>query len=130
MPNDGSTADGPVARRSRPVVDIVETATVDAIFDALADERRRSVLGLVLGRSGATTLDELADHLLAAGHVTPGATDANERDRLRCRLYHADLPTLQEAGIVEFDRTRNEVRPTDDPRLLTFCQGLLRSAGL
>lgn len=129
MPNDSTTADVRVARRSHPVVDVAEAAAVDDVFDALADQRRRSVLELVLRRSEPMALEELADRLLAAGHVTPTPAGANERDRLRCRLYHVDLPTLDDAGIVEFDRERKTVRPADDPRRLDFCQGLLRSAG-
>lgn len=100
---------------------------IDAILDALADEDRRTVVRQILGRPGWTGLDELADRIHARGGVTGSGLDDSER--IRCRLYHAHLPKLDDADIVEFDRTQNTVRQSADDRRLDLCLDLMDHAG-
>lgn len=127
MRDESTSVDVRFARRGSPGATGTDPATVDALFDALADERRRVILEYVLDQSEPVGLDELAERLHGPGSAPPSTPGLSERNRLRCRLYHAHLPRLDDAGIVEFDRERNTVRPSDDARRIAFCRDLLRS---
>lgn len=78
----------------------------DLSFRALADARRRRLLYLLL-EEGETTLDEAATLLAGWTAVESGAmTGPDDRERIRVRLHHVDLPLLSEAGLVDYDRER------------------------
>lgn len=107
-----------------------EQSTVDAVFDALAEGRRRTVVEHVFGQAEWVGLEELADLVESPVAATDGGTPTfDPHDRVRCRLYHSDLPKLDDAGVVEFDREANRVRPTSDDDRLDLCLAVMARAG-
>ncbi len=66
----------------------------DLSFRVLADARRRRLLYVLL-EEGETTVDEMATLLAGWAAVDSGTmTTPTDRERIRVRLYHADLPML------------------------------------
>lgn len=82
-----------------------EERTVDAVFAALADEDRRSVLAY-LQDAGEATVEELSTAVDERASDPRGGTHG--RDAL-VRLHHVHLPKLSDAGLVEYDRTSGQV---------------------
>jgi len=74
-----------------------EPATFDRIAAALRRRTRRRILADLLD---ADRLD-LRDLTRGADHAT--------RDELEARLIHADLPKLDDAGYVSWDREAEEI---------------------
>ncbi|QLG63389.1 DUF7344 domain-containing protein [Halorarum salinum] len=87
--DDPADSDGASAAPSR-----------DDLFRALASSPRRRVL-FVLLEWRESSVEELSDALAgwrAATRDEPVGLD--ERDRIRTRLVHVELPTLEECGLV------------------------------
>jgi DNA-binding transcriptional ArsR family regulator len=84
---------------------------VDAVFSALADERRRSVVELLAARGGATQT-ELAREL----PVTRQAVAKH-------------LASLEDAGLVEVTRSGREARYALTPEPLTEAVAWIESVG-
>jgi hypothetical protein len=83
----------------------VADGRLDWIFDLLASRRRRIVIAeLRTSADGVASLEELAEHLLAAD------PDADDRVRTVVALQHRTLPRLHDAGVVDFDRRTDTVR--------------------
>lgn len=119
-------ADGHVRR---PLADSDPDA-IDAVFDALAHERRRVVLRHVIDLPGWVGLDELADDIHDRGNRADGDLPGwDGYERIRCTLYHNHLPKLDHAGIVEFDRSNDAVRPSPDGTRVALCRDLMAHAG-
>lgn len=66
--------------------------------------RCQRILDCLDSLSGVVPVDRLADELLA---LEPAPADA---ERVRIRLHHSDLPRLEDAGLLSYDRTRRHVR--------------------
>jgi hypothetical protein len=80
---------------------------LDAVCDALADQRRRAVCRYVAATDrDAVALDELA------GRIDPAVRDGGPSLRSkpeydpRTRLHHVDLPKLADADVVEYEPNR------------------------
>lgn len=70
---------------------------LDELFEVLADQCRRTVVA-ELSRGGPSDVESLAEEVAAdAEQLTK--TDAE------ISLIHSHLPRLEDAGVVEFDRT-------------------------
>jgi DNA-binding transcriptional ArsR family regulator len=83
----------------------VSDGGLDAIFGALATERRRSVVRCLDEHGSPLTLDVLADVLAAAERsATAVGADPAVADDIYTTLYHVHVPKLVAAGIVEYDR--------------------------
>jgi len=96
----------PGASPSRSADDDVSVAE---LFRMLANGRRRRVLWYLLERP-RTTLGELAD-ILVGWRASEGAVvGPDEHEAVLISLHHADLPLLEEAGLLEYDRETGAVR--------------------
>jgi DNA-binding transcriptional ArsR family regulator len=82
----------------------VDADRLDAVFDVLADARRRRVVRIVRDAADAWTVDALADAL--AAHES-GRSDL---ERLGLSLRHVHLPKLDAANVVDYDPDRSSVR--------------------
>ncbi|WP_331233248.1 DUF7344 domain-containing protein [Natronorarus salvus] len=83
---------------------------LDAIFGALATERRRSIVRCLADHGSPLTLDVLADVLASAEHSAGTERPNSEAvDEVYTSLYHVHLPKLADAGIVEYDRQGDTV---------------------
>ncbi|WP_226012521.1 DUF7344 domain-containing protein [Halomicrobium salinisoli] len=88
--------------------------TPSVAFGLLADKRPRFLLYVLHERGGTMTLDELAPHLaVVANDTTSERLTAETEERVRARLYHADVPKLAECGLVTYDSDSGAVTLTD-----------------
>lgn len=92
---------------------------VDAVLCAIADERRRRIVGyLVEHGDEPVTIDELVDAATAADSAGP--PDPPSRATIEwtvTRLHHTHLPKLDRAGVVEYDARSGIVRYRPDHRV-------------
>lgn len=87
----------------------------DAVFEALADERRRHVVRILRSSDGVLDVEDLARRVVARERrTTAPSVPPRDVQRVAARLYHADLLKLQDAALVEFDRERRRVRSLVD----------------
>lgn len=73
------------------------TEALDELFEVLAHQCRRTVVA-ELSRAGPTDVESLAEEVAATDEQLT-KTDAE------ISLVHSHLPRLEDAGVVEFDRT-------------------------
>ena len=97
------------------VAAIPESAGLDGLFDALSNERRRRVVHFLNGRRTPIGLADLADEVAAREIGVPiDETDSEEVERVYVSLYHVHVPKLADRGLVEYDRERGLVSPSED----------------
>lgn len=108
----------------------LEEVPLDTVYDVLRNERRRLVLYYLLeDPAHEASIGELATQVaawennLVVEDVTP---------KLRKRTYNAlqqtHLPKLDDSKVVEYDRTREHVWLSSDPKQLRiFLSGIPRS---
>lgn len=83
----------------------------DELFGILRSQRRRRVLRRLREAGGDATLSGLAREVAAAENDKPvDALRSQEYKRVYISLYQTHLPKMDDAGVVEFDRDRGEVR--------------------
>ncbi|WP_312909434.1 DUF7344 domain-containing protein [Natronosalvus caseinilyticus] len=89
----------------------VRTPSVEPLFEALADARRRYVLSLLLARP-EVSLEELCDEVV--GWERAGADDAVVRgSMITVSLVHNHVPKLDEVGLVDYDAENGRVTRAD-----------------
>jgi len=100
----------------RTAVDPASTPTLpsDAIYDALADKRRRYALHYLKQRSEPVTVRELSEQVAAWENEKPtGELASQERKRVYIALYQSHLSTLHGEGLVDYDEDAGTVTLTD-----------------
>lgn len=113
-----------INERTAPSLSAIAESGVDtdALFDALADSRRRFVLAYLWEQERSVSLREVAARIAdrerdeqsgdaATESLTAGIT-ADEITSVHIGLYHAHIPKLCEAGVVEYSRDRDAVTLT------------------
>lgn len=86
---------------------------VDAIFEALADERRRLAL-YYLQKHQTLTLPDLAELLVEHEHDVAANELPGERIRdVYFSFYHQHLPKLERIGLVRYDQEADRLTCTD-----------------
>jgi len=86
----------------------------DELFHVLQNERRRAVLRYLDGREEVVRMRDVAEQIAAWEYDTTVALlDSDERQRVYISLYQSHLPKLDDAGIVEYDQARGNVRLTE-----------------
>ena len=74
------------------------------IFDLLSNHRRRYAIHYCKREEGSVTLSDLAEHVAAwEQEKTVQELTSAERKRVYTSLQQTHLPTLDKAGMVEFD---------------------------
>lgn len=97
--------------------DLVSTPSLDSMFAALADSRRRYVMAVMGQRGGPTVVDELARAIARTEHdVVAGELPAATVRSVALALYHVHVPTLSAAGLLAYDDAARTVAPTDRGR--------------
>lgn len=86
------------------------------VLRSLADARRRRLLGILLDR-GTTVPECILARELAAGEQEESVTTATQEAvrSVRIDLHHVQLPVLEEAELVEWDRDAETVSATAHP---------------
>lgn len=82
---------------------------------ALANERRRFVL-YYLRDEGEVGLEDVTEHVAAWElDTSPDALSDVTRRNVRVDLHHAQLPKLEDAGIIRYDRRHRSLSLRDPP---------------
>lgn len=91
-----------------------EAVSLDALFELLAEERRRYVLYQLADCDGDVCADELAERITASktGVSDEDVSEAAFRS-VATKLHHVDLPKLARAGLAEYDPDSRIVRDFD-----------------
>ncbi|WP_230198726.1 DUF7344 domain-containing protein [Halopiger djelfimassiliensis] len=91
---------------------------IDAVFEAVADARRRTILSVLGNQYHSLSVETLARDVAAR------EAGANERDvsaesvmQVQCSLVHVHLPCLADAGLVDYDADANRVAYEGHPAL-------------
>jgi DNA-binding transcriptional ArsR family regulator len=83
----------------------IDERTLDAVFDALADDHRRDLLAY-LQDANETSVDELATFVRRQADGARRGTNGND---IAVRLHHVHLPKPADADLVEYDRNAGRV---------------------
>lgn len=112
---DDPTFNDIVGRNDGPAVPGAEDVeSADAVLSALADERRRTVLSVLLDADeGRLDLSEVAERVAEREH---SAVEADVT-HVETGLYHVHAPTLADAGLVEYDRDERTLAPNVPDRV-------------
>lgn len=95
---------------SRRSLDADGGLRIGEFLDALANRRRRYLL-YILRNEKRSTLDDIAKRIAAQEQETSSAAgDLQTYTNVRINLYHSQLPKLEEAGFVTYDRQDESVR--------------------
>lgn len=95
---------------TRDVRTNIDGLSLDVLFDALADRRRRRVLRCLREYRTPMALADLADEVAAREQELPvPEVPPGEAERVYASLSHAHLPKLADANVVEYDRERGSV---------------------
>lgn len=97
-----------------------ETEELDELFTVLADWRRRIVVDH-LTREGAASVESLAEQLASTD-------DSLALFEAKIALLHDQLPRLEEAGVVAFDREERHCELTETRRT-AILERLLTAVG-
>lgn len=90
-----------------------EELSLDIIFEALKNKRRRQAINHLNEPGERVTLSDLAEHIAAIENdTTPELLGSQQRKRVYIALYQCHLPKLDSMGIIEFDADRGHVERT------------------
>lgn len=93
----------------------IESVPEDTVFDILSNGRNRCILRCLRARDGPMALADLADEVAALENGTsPVGTSEEDAKDVYVSLYHAEIPRLADAEIVEYDRTQETVTLTEN----------------
>ncbi|QCJ46715.1 MULTISPECIES: DUF7344 domain-containing protein [Haloprofundus] len=92
---------------------LVTSFSTEQLQTLFASSRRQQAVRALQACSQPTTLDALVDAVVAQnpGEISDEATD---RKRIRVSLYHVDLPKLEAADILYFDKDERVVTELSD----------------
>lgn len=86
----------------------------EEVFDVLSNHRRRYAVHHLI-QTGETTLGELAEHVAAWEYDKQlHEVSSGERKRVYCALQQSHLPKMDTANVVDFDKDRGTVTPTEE----------------
>ena len=88
-----------------------ESAPFDAVFDALADERRRETVSQLVEAGGEMSVDGLLAAVATDSRGIETVADGSGRHAIR--FHHVHLPKLEDVGLVEYDHETETVELTD-----------------
>ncbi|WP_436927816.1 DUF7344 domain-containing protein [Halosimplex amylolyticum] len=92
--------------------------SLDALFRAITDGRRRAVLDVLSHQFGPIRLETLAREIGAYGRdVNESDVATEDVERVLGRLHHVDLPRLSDAGVVTYDADEQTVAYDGHPQL-------------
>jgi hypothetical protein len=98
----------------------------NVIHDVLSNSRRKNALRELRTRGGAVSVRDLSE-AIAADETGESPAPRCVRESVYASLHQTHLPRLHELGVVEYDRTRKEVRACrgarDVERYMTVVTG-------
>lgn len=106
-----SEPDGPAAE---PFPTESSSLSPDEVFHILQTSRRREAIRYLLREDGPIEMSDVAERVAAREHdTTVRDLTSKQRQRVYVPLYQSHLPKLDTAGVIEYDKPRGIVRPTD-----------------
>jgi hypothetical protein len=88
-----------------------ESASVSRLFDVLADERRRTVVAVLLEQTAPITVETLARRVAARdADASPANVPTADVDEVHVSLHHVHLPKMAQAGLLTYDAGDGVVR--------------------
>jgi hypothetical protein len=86
----------------------------DDLFHILQTNRRRDAIRYLLDQDGPVKMRDVAEYVAARENDTTVAQlNSTERQRVYIPLYQSHLPKLDKEGIIEYNKSRGIVEPTD-----------------
>ncbi|MFB6073154.1 MAG: hypothetical protein ABEJ88_09320 [Halobacterium sp.] len=105
-PSDADTGSG--NRESSAV------PTDDELFEVLSNRRRRYAVHALKRAHGQVEIGDVAEQVAAWEYeVDVDQVSYDERKRVYTALQQSHLPKMDDAGVVEFDKNRGVVEPTE-----------------
>lgn len=105
-----SSANEDMRNASESVDGSPDSLPLDIVFGLLSTERRRQVLRYLRDETESTTLGTLAEHIAALENDKPERLlSSTERKRVYVALYQCHLPKLDDANVIEFEKSRGTV---------------------
>jgi hypothetical protein len=115
MSSTTRTVDGRRSRRTTDGDDVEGTETSisdDELFHLLQNSRRRAVIRYLRGREGPIRMRDVAEQVAAWEHDTTVAQlSSDERQRVYIALYQSHLETLEDAGVIDYNKPRGVIHP-------------------
>ncbi|WP_226041522.1 hypothetical protein [Natrinema sp. DC36] len=106
VPTEHSAFDDPHCERIVSGYHDADRETLDAVFRALADERRRTVLSVLSNQYHPIGTETLARDVAAReAETTARAVPRDHVDDVEASLVHVHLPLLADAGLIGDDET-------------------------
>ncbi|WP_353634760.1 hypothetical protein ABSL23_03755 [Halobacterium sp. NMX12-1] len=91
-----------------------DAPTEDELFDVLANRRRRYAVHALDDADGATEIGDVAEQVAAWEYgVDVEQVSYEERKRVYTALQQSHFPMMDDAGVVDFDKNRGTVEPTE-----------------
>lgn len=104
--------------------------SLDVVFDLLANQRRRYALACLETYSGAVALADLAEDVAGRENEESRTVIPKEEiQTVRTSLSHIHIPKLVDAGVVEHDQHRNQVKTLETPDLVDQVQSFATAGG-
>jgi len=93
----------------------------DDLYHLLQNKRRRAVIRYLSGREQTVKMRDVAEQVAAWEHdTTVRALTSDQRQRVYIALYQSHLETLEDAGVIDYNKSRGLVDPR--PRLEYVAQ--------
>lgn len=98
--------------------DGADPESLDALFGAIADERRRTILDVLSHQFSKIHVETLARELATYDRaMSESEASLEDVDRILARLCHVDLPQLAEAELIRYDAEAETVAYDGHPQL-------------
>lgn len=113
--------------------------SIDEIFDILSDSRRRHVLSILMNHGEELTVSQLAEKIASRDNGPPRNEVPYTKDQVRSEvpedrltrittsLHHADIPKMDQVGLVEFDPDHKTIRATENVNQIEHILVLVQS---
>ncbi|MFC7139038.1 hypothetical protein ACFQMA_04195 [Halosimplex aquaticum] len=105
---DGTNDGGPSGARSAE-----SPVSINELFELLSQPGNRYALAYLARTEGAVPYDDLVEYVVDTGGTPDGLSTADFRNQVATRLVHSNLPKLDDAGLIDYDKSDRTVRPTD-----------------
>lgn len=92
----------------------IRSLSLNTLFQLLSNHRRRIVLADLLAHESKLTVNDLTEEIVVQEQDAPVTEVPSEvLTRTRIALHHNHIPKLDETPLIEYDRERNIVEPTE-----------------
>ncbi|QFU84757.1 DUF7344 domain-containing protein [Natronorubrum aibiense] len=91
-----------------------DVGNFDTALELCCDQHRRIVLAIIIKEQRPLSLNDLSKSIVRHNHhLTITEVPAEEVTQIYLSLYHIHIPKLVANGVLEYDRERQLVQPTE-----------------